>query len=207
MSPGRTMYMRACAVRSPSRDSDSGEGALSGSTFCLRKVTVSVGHAFPACLSRMFCSEYFGVRVDCHSPPRRRVRGPAQSGARGGEPLGVFTPPGTTWLPLREVSPDRTVHTHAGSDSNGECSQHRYQAEVRPHRHDAGSQGSQISQRRTSAWRPASTGNITSQPGAAPAAPHKAVAAQCQVGPWCLLSDGLQNLGSSRGRRRNDSNI
>ena len=109
--------MRACAVRSPSRDSDSGEGALSGSTFCLWKVTVSVGHAFPACLSRMFVLEDFGVRVSRLSTPRRRVRGPAQSGARGGEPHRSFNPRQTTWLPLREVSPDRTVHTHAGSDS------------------------------------------------------------------------------------------
>ena len=57
---------------------------MSRSTFCVWKVTVSVGHA---CLSRMFVSEDFGVRVSSHSPPRRRVRGPAQSGARDGEPL------------------------------------------------------------------------------------------------------------------------
>ena len=51
------------------------ERCLGPPSFCLWKVTVSVGHAFPACLSRMFCSEDFGVRVSSHSPPRRRVRG------------------------------------------------------------------------------------------------------------------------------------
>ena len=90
MSPSRTICVRVYE-RSPSVcNSSGGEGALSGSTFCLWKVTVSVGHAFPACLSRMFCSEDVGVRVSSHSPPRRRVRGPAQSGARGGEPHRSF---------------------------------------------------------------------------------------------------------------------
>ena len=45
MSPSRTICVRVYE-RSPSVcNSSGGEGALSGSTFCLWKVTVSVGHA------------------------------------------------------------------------------------------------------------------------------------------------------------------